>query len=51
MTATAMQDAVSTGCAVTIPATDAECMVVMVDILTDVVIAADAIPVLMAKRT
>ena len=51
MMATATQDAGSIGCAVIIPATDAECMAVMVDILIAAVIAVDAIPALMAKRT
>ena len=51
MTATAMQDAASIGYVVIIPVTDAECITVMVDILTAAVIAVDAIPALMAKRT
>ena len=45
------QDAVSIGCVGIIHVTGAECMAVMVDIRTAVVIAVDAIPVLTAKRT
>ena len=45
-----MQDAASTGYAVIIPVMGAECITVMVDILTAVVIAVDAIPAPMAKR-
>ena len=50
MTATATQDAVSIGYVGIIPAMDAECITEMVDILTAVVIAVDAIPAPMAKR-
>ena len=50
MMATATQDAAGTGCVGIIPATDAECMAVMVDILLAVVIAVDAIPAPMEKR-
>ena len=51
MTATATQDAASTGCVGIIPAMDAECITEMVDILIAAVIAVDDIPALMAKRT
>ena len=50
MTATATQGAASIGCVGIIPVTDAECMDVLVDILTAAVIAVDAIPALMAQR-